>query len=152
MTKIKLGGSVRAMREIFFYGLFMDEHRLRSAGYEPVVVGPAVLADYSLLIESRATLAPQLDAREYGVLMGLPTEQASALYSEPSVTDYVPERVTVTVLGTTALHDCWCYNLPETRMCSAPNAAYRAELSQLLAQLAFPSEYVREVSGESTAT
>ena len=139
------------MRDIFFYGLFMDESRLRAAGFGPVMIGPAVLNDYALAIESRATLLAEIGARSYGVVMTLPKVEAQSLYSEPSVADYIPEQVTVTLLENESLHECWCYNLPKNRKVTPPNESYRAELSRLLVQLGFSSEYVREISGSSPA-
>ena len=137
------------MRDIFFYGLFMDASRLRAAGFDPVVIGRAVLDGHTLAIESRATLSAEIGSKSYGVVMTLPEVDAQSLYSEPSVADYKPEQVTVTLLENESLHECWCYNLPKSRMVTPPNESYRAELSRLLAQLGFPSEYVREVSGSS---
>jgi hypothetical protein len=136
------------MREIFFYGLFVDERRVRAAGFTPVAVGPAVLTDYALSIESRATLDSQSGAKSYGVVMGLPDEETTALYSEPSVADYIAEQVTANILETATVRECWCYNLPATRHHTPANSAYRAELSQLLTKLSFPREYVRDVAGE----
>ena len=139
------------MREIFFYGLFMDDTRLRASGLSPIVIGPAVLDGYALVIEGRATLAAEIGSRSYGVVMALSNEEAQSLYCEASVADYKPEQVTVKLLETESLRECWCYNLPETRPATPPNESYRAELSQLLTQLGFPAEYVREVSGSSPA-
>ena len=139
------------MRDIFFYGLFMDESRLRAAGFGPVVIGPAVLDGYALAIESRATLEAESGSRSYGVVMTLPAAEAQSLYSEPSVADYEPEEVTVTLLETESPHECWCYNLPKSRQATPPNESYRGELSRLLTDLGFPSEYVRKVLGSSPA-
>jgi hypothetical protein len=139
------------MRDIFFYGLFMDETRLRAAGFGPVVIGPAVLDGYALAIESRATLAAEIGSRSYGVVMTLSEVEAQSLYSEPSVADYKPERVTVMLLESESPHECWCYNLPKSRQVTPPNENYCAELSRLLTQLGFPSEYARKVSGSSPA-
>ena len=139
------------MRDIFFYGLFMDESRLRAAGFGPVVIGPAFLDGYALAIESRATLEVVSGSRSYGVVMTLPEVEAQALYSQPSVADYEPEEVTVTLLETKSIHKCWCYNLPKSRKATPPNESYRGELSRLLAKLGFPSEYVRNVLGSSPA-
>jgi hypothetical protein len=138
---------VGSTRDIFFYGLFMDESRLQAAGFGPAVIGPAVLDGYALAIESRATLAAEIGSRSYGVVMTLPEAEAQSLYSDPSVADYKPEQVTVTLLENGSLHECWCYNLPKNRQATPPNESYRAELSRLVAQLGFPSEYAREVLG-----
>ncbi|MHC4710629.1 MAG: hypothetical protein ACYTA3_09435 [Planctomycetota bacterium] len=110
----------------------MDDTRLRASGLSPVVIGPAVLDGYALVIESRATLAAEIGSRSYGVVMALSNEEAQLLETE-------------------SLRECWCYNLPETRPPTPPNESYRAELSQLLTQFGFPAEYVREVSGSSPA-
>ena len=138
-------------RDIFFYGLFMDESRLRASGFAPVVIGPAVLDEYALAIESRATLTKESGARSYGIVMTLPEVEALTLYSAPSVADYKPEEVTVVLLDTASSHKCWCYNLPQSRTATPPNESYRVELSRLLTDLGFPSEYVRNVLGSPPA-
>ena len=136
-------------RDIFFYGLFMDERRLRSAGFSPVVVGRAFLDGYSLEIERRATLEPRAGSRSYGIVMTLRADEAKNLYGQPSVADYVAEQVTVTLLESQESHSCWCYNLPAARVSGTPDQAYRLELAQLLDRLGFPGPYVRKVAGES---
>ena len=83
--------------------------------------------------------------------MALSEVEAQSLYSEPSVADYEPEEVSVMLLESESPQECWCYNLPKNRQATPPNESYREELSRLLTNLGFPSEYVRKVLGSSPA-
>ncbi len=83
------------MSKIFFYGLFMDRSFLTGKGICPEMIGPAVLHDYRIHIGERATLLPSASSHAYGIVMELSDEEARALYSEPSVREYIPDRVQV---------------------------------------------------------
>ena len=78
---------------VFFYGLFMDESLLASKGIEPSHTAIGYVDGYRLRIGARATLVPQKASRAYGVLMTIRREEATDLYSDETVADYVPEPV-----------------------------------------------------------
>jgi len=134
------------MSKIFFYGLFMDRSLLTEKGLHPKVVGPAVLPDYCIHIGARATLLPSAASRAYGILMELAEREARALYSEPSVREYVRERVTVELLDTGEAVAAYCYNLPSASALAGTNPAYADELSKLVEALHFDSAYVEEIA------
>ena len=88
------------MSKIFFYGLFMDRSLLTEKGLHPEIIAPAVLPDYRIHIGERATLLRSASSRVYGIVMELADREARALYSEPSVPEYIRERVPVELVDT----------------------------------------------------
>ena len=134
------------MSRIFFYGLFMDRSLLTEKGLQPEVVGPGVLHDYRIHIGERATLLPSPSSRAYGIVMELTDQEARALYSEPSVREYVPEQVQVELLDTGEAVDADCYNLPRELGLAGTNPAYATELSRLVEALRFDSAYAEEIA------
>ena len=134
------------MSKIFFYGLFMDRSLLTDKGLHPETVGRAVLSDYRIHIGERATLLPSAASRAYGIVMELANEEATALYSEPSVCEYVRERVQVELLDTGEALEADCYNLPSDLAQPGANPAYAAELSELVELLQFDVAYVKEIA------
>jgi hypothetical protein len=134
------------MSKIFFYGLFMDRSLFTEKGLHPDIIGPAVLPDYRIHIGERATLLRSASSRAYGIVMDLADEEAQALYSEPSVRDYIPERVQVELLATRKIVEAYCYTLPRELSLAGANPAYAAKLSQLADALQFDSEYVEEIA------
>ena len=137
------------MSKIFFYGLFMDRSLLTAQGLHPTVIGPAVLPDYRIHIGERATLLRSDSSRAYGVVMELTDDEARALYAEPSVREYIGERVQVELLDTGEAVEADCYNLPRELGLAGTNPAYATKLSQLVEALHFDSAYVQEIAAFS---
>ena len=131
---------------IFFYGLFMDRALLERQGLHPEPIGPAVLPDYRIHIGERATLLPAEGERAYGIVMALSDTEASALYAEPSVRAYRPERVRAVLLEGDEVVEADCYNLPPELGLAGSNPAYATKLSRLVERLGFDAAYVREIS------
>ncbi len=129
----------------FFYGLFMDEQRLRGLGLHPQNATAAGLPDYAIRIGDRATLIEAAGHTAYGMLIALPPGELDALYAGDGVQDYVPEPVEVIVLETREIRSATCYNLPASRLGRERNADYARELAGLLESLGFPAAYVRSV-------
>jgi Gamma-glutamyl cyclotransferase, AIG2-like len=140
------------MSMIFFYGLFMDRSLLTGKGFHPETIGRAVLRGYRMHIGARATLLRSASSRACGVVMELTDEEARALYSEPSVREYVRERVQVELLDTSETIEAYCYNLPRESGLAGANPAYAAELSQLVGALQFDSAYIEEVAAFGEVT
>ncbi|MEQ8330384.1 MAG: gamma-glutamylcyclotransferase family protein [Longimicrobiales bacterium] len=134
------------MTTVFFYGLFMDRALLEQKGLHPQLIGPAEVRDYRIHIGERATLLPSPSGRAYGILMNLPDAEARALYAEPSVREYVAERVEAELFDTSELVAADCYNLPPAIGLAGTNPAYAAELSRLVRRLGFDSAYVAQIA------
>ena len=134
------------MRRIFFYGLFMDRSLLMGQGLQPKRVGKGVLRDFRIHIGERATLIRSPTSRALGVVMDLTADEARALYSEPSVREYVPEPVKVELLDTGETTEAHCYNLPPDVGLAGTNPDYAARLAKLANALGFDGDYVREIA------
>ncbi len=139
------------MSRIFFYGLFMDPSLLRGKGLHPTLVGPAELPGYRLHIGNRASLVPSPDATVYGMLIELPDEEATALYSAPDVRDYAPDQVNAVLLSDRSVQPSLCYNLPADKLGDGTNAAYAEQLSALVLELGFPPAYANAITGRGDA-
>ena len=134
------------MSRIFFYGLFMDRALLVAKGLHPEVIGPAELPGYRIHIGDRATLVPAPSRRALGVVMELTEEEARALYAEPSVRAYRPERLPVTLLDTGQAIEAACWLLPPDTSLAGANPAYAADLARLAESLGFDPAYVAEIA------
>ncbi len=134
------------MMKIFFYGLFMDRALLTGKGLHPEALGPAVLPDYRIHIGERATLVRSPSSRAYGIVMELSGDEARTLYAEPSVREYLPERVRVELLDSSETVEADCYLLPAGAGLAGTNPAYAARLSELVGALGFDPAYVTEIA------
>ena len=97
-------------------------------------------------IGERATLLGSASSRACGIVMELTKQEARALYSEPSVREYIRERVQVELLDTSEAVEAYCYNLPRELGLAGANPAYATALSQLVEALQFDSAYVEEIA------
>jgi len=125
---------------VFFYGLFMDEALLASKGIRATEPAIGYVEGYGLRIGERATLLPEPNSRAYGVVMKLAPEDVTALYSDPSVADYVAETVVVSLPGNAEV-SAECYNLPAGKLVGA-NPEYAAALLALATKLGLPDRYL----------
>jgi hypothetical protein len=125
---------------IFFYGLFMDESLLASRGVHPTDAKIGYVDGFRLQIGKRATLIPEGNSRAYGVLMTITSDEAAALYSEPSVADYAAEPVTVQ-LPENVQAPAVCYNLPAAGR-TAADPDYAAALLAVATRLGLPDRYL----------
>ena len=128
---------------VFFYGLFMDESLLASKGVLPRNSAIAYVDGFSLHIGNRATLLPEEKARAYGVLMEILREDAAALYSDESVSDYVAQPVIATLPDGSAV-SAVSYNLPATRL-TGTNPEYASALLELASRLGLPESYLEHI-------
>lgn len=128
---------------IFLYGLFMDESLLASKDVHPTESAIGYVDGFRLHIGQRATLLPEPHSRAYGVLMQVSPDDVAALYSEPSVADYVPESVTVELEDGSRV-EATCYNLPGDKLAGA-NKAYAESLLELATRLGFPDSYLGQI-------
>jgi hypothetical protein len=128
---------------VFFYGLFMDMALLRQRGLSPLNPQAASLDGYDLEIGDRATLIPKKDQRVYGIVASLTHEEINSLYADPSVREYRPEAVVVT-LGDGQSLPALCYNLPRLTG-SERNTAYATNLLRLAKALALPEAYLEKL-------
>lgn len=126
------------MKDIFFYGLFMDESVLRAKGVEPRSPRRAVVGDYELRIGQRAMLSPRPSSQAFGMVYALTDSEIDSLYGEPGLDLYRPESVVATFEdGSSGV--VTTFNLPQdTTGADEPNFEYAAKLRAVLERLGFP--------------
>lgn len=139
------------MNRIFFYGLFMDASQLREKGLHPTLIGPAELPGYQIHIGNRASLIPNPQSTSYGMLIDLPNEEATTLYSAPDVSDYCPDGVSAILLNDRTVQTSLCYNLPPDKLGAGTNPEYAERLAALVLELGFPPAYASEIAGHGGA-
>nr|WP_299069939.1 gamma-glutamylcyclotransferase [uncultured Allomuricauda sp.] len=130
--------------EVFFYGLFMDEDLLIGNGINPLNPRKGHLNNYTLKIGNRASLIQTKGEKAYGIVMTVNEEEITKLYSEKSVSDYIPEKVNV-ISETNEHITATCYNLP-LELLTGTNELYTKSLYKLAEKLNFPKEYLRTIS------
>ncbi len=128
---------------VFFYGLFMDESLLATKGIEPSEVSLGFVDGYGLRIGERATLVRRPDSRAYGATMDIAPGEATALYAEDSVADYLPETVLVELMDGRQV-EATCYNLPSDKVTGA-NTEYAESLLEVATRLNFPDAYLDQI-------
>lgn len=128
---------------VFFYGLFMDESLLAAKGIKPTDVSVGSVGGYGLRIGQRATLVRRSNGRAYGAMMDIAPIEARELYAEDSVSDYLPESVTVELMDGTEV-EATCYNLPGTKV-TETNKDYAKSLLQVASRLGLPDFYLDEI-------
>ena len=126
------------MKDIFFYGLFMDESVLRAKGVEPRMPRKAVVRDYQLRIAQRAMLCPQPSAQAFGMVYALTDAEIDSLYGEPGLEMYRPESV-VAIFEDGSSSVVTTFNLQDTTGADEPNLEYAAKLRVVLERLGFPA-------------
>ena len=130
--------------DIFFYGLFMDHNLLRNQGLNPTAPSKAYVEGMALQIGDRAMLVPKAGARAYGMVMGLTDPEIQRLYSEPSVSAYLPEAF-IAVLEDDSRIPVLCFNLPAGFGSGPSNSSYAANLRDLACRLGLPADYVASI-------
>ena len=131
------------MQRLFFYGLFMDEDLLKKKGISPSKPAPAFVDGFGLKIGERATLVKSDGERAYGVLMSLSGEDINRLYSERSVSDYLPETIMATTLDNQSV-SAVVYNLPLEKLVGR-NKQYAESFATLAKEVGLPADYVIKI-------
>ena len=125
------------MKDIFFYGLFMDESVLRAKGVESRTPRKAVVCDYQLRIGQRAMLCRQPSSKAFGMVYALADSEIDSLYSEPGLEMYHPEFVVATFEDGSS-SEVTTFNLSDETETDEPNLEYAAKLRLVLERLGFP--------------
>jgi len=128
---------------VFFYGLFMDEGLLATKGIRPTDVIVGFVDGYELRIGERATLVRRPNGRAFGALMDIASNEATELYAQDSVADYLPEPVTVELMDGRKL-EATCYNLPDAKV-TGTDIDYAESLLQVAGRLGLPDSYLDEI-------
>lgn len=131
--------------KVFFYGLFMDAEALRAKGLDPVNPRAGRVHGWRPRIGKRAALVESRGDTTHGILMELAHAEIDRLYSEPGVSVYRPEAVTVELEDGTSVA-ALCYNLPVAPAPEERNPEYAAKLQTLAARLGLPASYIQSLS------
>jgi len=129
---------MNATKDIFFYGLFMDQSVLRAKGVEPRAARRAVVRDWQLKIGQRAMLVRQSSAQAYGMVYTLTDDEIDSLYNEPGLEMYHPE-VVVATFDDGSSSKVTTFNLDDAADREEPNLEYAAKLRLVLERLGFPA-------------
>lgn len=129
--------------KVFFYGLFMDERLLAAKGIKPSEVKSGFVNGYALRIGERATLVRHPGSRAYGAMMDISSHEATTLYADESVADYLPETVTVELMDGARV-EATCYNLPGDKV-TGTNKDYAQALLDVATGLNFPDSYLDQI-------
>ena len=121
----------------------MDEALLATKGIAPSEASSGFVDGYRLRIGERATLVRRPGSRAYGVMMDIAQGEATRLYAEESVADYVPERVIVELMDGTQV-EASCYNLPGDKV-TGTNRKYAESLLDVATRLGFPDSYLDQI-------
>ena len=121
----------------------MDERLLATKGIEASEVILGFVDGYGLRIGERATLVRHPDSRAYGAVMNIAADEATELYAEDSVADYLPEPVLVELMDGTQV-EATCYNLPVNRV-TGTNKDYAELLLNLATSMGFPEPYLDQI-------
>jgi hypothetical protein len=131
-------------RDVFFYGLFMDEDLLRSSGVNPRRPRRAVVPGYRLRIARRARLEPRFGAQAFGMVFALTDREIASLYAEPGLELYRPEALVASFEDGT-LAAVTAFNLGEAHAAARPNPDYTAKLRVVFERLGFPTYELRSI-------
>ena len=132
--------------DAFFYGLFMDSEVLEHIGVQVVNPRRAYAQNFALVIGNRATLIPMPNQRAYGMLMSVTHADVKQLYSGSGLEDYVPEALSVNLMGQQQLFPALCYNLLNPPDPNEANLEYAVKLKDALSRLDFPSSYIESIT------
>src|SRR3954453_13349411 len=128
-------------RDVFFYGLFMDEAVLRSKGVDPLRPRKSVLPGYRLRIGRRALLVPPFGHQAFGMVFSLTEREIGSLYAEPGLELYRPESV-VAVLEDATFAAVTTFNLSVVDSTPEVNPEYATKLRLIFERLGFPADEI----------
>src|SRR5262245_48313674 len=118
----------------------MDMSVLQQHGLVPRHPQVARLDGYDIDIRERATLVRHATASVYGIVTELSHEEIATLYADPSVREYRPEAVVVTLADARQV-PAWCYTLPKVTG-ARRDTIYAAKLVEVAKALALPGDYL----------
>src|SRR5689334_24481865 len=128
-------------RDVFFYGLFMDEAVLRTKGINPLRPRRAVVPGRRLRIGRRALLVPQFGQQAFGMVFALTDREIESLYAEPGLELYHPQSV-VAVFEDVTFAAVTTLNLSEVDSTPQVNAEYATKLRLIFERLGFPADQI----------
>lgn len=96
-NEIENDNSRERLNPIFFYGLYMDEDRLRAMGVEPRLAQKGRLDGYKVRLGRRGSIQRSAGGATWGVIFKLKHDEIKRLYADAGLTEYVPEAVQIEI-------------------------------------------------------
>jgi hypothetical protein len=131
------------MKDVFFYGLFMDDSYLRSKGVGVRRPRKAVLPGYALRVAQRGLLVPQFGAQAFGMVFTVSDAEIDRLYAELGLHIYRPLSVLL-LCEDGAYAPALTFNPGDEHAGEGVNAEYLSKLRALHGKLGLPSDLTRE--------
>ena len=125
------------LKDVFFYGLFMDERVLRERGLQPRASRKAVVYGRKLKIGRRAMLIAEPSSKAFGMVHTLTEREIQSLYAEPGLEMYRPETVVAT-FEDDSKSSLTTFNVQETAADEESNVEYIVKLRAVLERLGLP--------------
>jgi hypothetical protein len=124
----------------------MDTEILRAGGVaEPANPRRAFVGGFKLRIGQRATLAPVVGSRVYGMIFALTHSELDLRCAAPGLEAYRAEAIVAQPFDS-MVTPALCYNLRDPPSADEWNSGYASRLQEIHARLNFPEEYVASVS------
>ena len=130
--------------DAFFYGLYMDDTVLRSAGVTPHAPRTARADGYALKIGQRATLVKAPGSIAWGMVYALAPDDLARLYGGPGLEVYRAEEIEIT-LENRAIIPVRVYNLPHAPAPDERNPEYAEKLKAAMMRLGFAAAYIASI-------
>ena len=128
---------------VFFYGSFINQEVLRSAGVAPIDIQAASLTGFDIRIGPLANLVPAAHECVYGIVARATHSELATLYDYARDTmggNYLPEAVLVSAPEAKWL-PALCYIAPEMEQ-RQPTADYVDRIVGPAKELGFPTWYI----------
>jgi hypothetical protein len=125
------------LKDVFFYGLFMDDRVLREKGIQPKSSRKAVVYGHQLKIGRRAMLIARHSSKAFGMVHALTERELNSLYAEPGLEMYRAETVVAT-FEDGSRSSLTTFNVQPTAADEETNFEYAAKLRSVLERLGFP--------------
>jgi hypothetical protein len=134
------------LREVFFYGLYMDPEVLRAQGIDGGAGRRAHVDGFALRIGTRATLVPSAGGCVHGMVYALSADDVRRLYGQAGLEDYHAEGVLAWIDGETP-QPAVTFRLAHAPAAHERNDDYARRLQDVLARLGFPRAYIESIAG-----
>ena len=125
------------LKDVFFYGLFMDERLLREKGVQPRASRKAIVYGRKLKTGRRAMLIAQPSSKAFGMVHTLTEREIKSLYDEPGLEMYRPEAVVAT-FEDGSKSSLTTFNVQDASADEESNVEYIVKLRGVLERLGFP--------------
>jgi len=133
------------LRDVFFYGLYMDPEVLRAQGIDPGAGRRAHVDGFALRIGARATLVPSAGGCVHGMVYALGRDDVRILYEQSDLEEYRPEGA-LAWIDDESPHPVLVFRTARAPAAHERNDDYARRLQDVLARLGFPRPYIESIA------